>query len=45
MAVTGWPIHTIIRGQVMVGDEQLMSLPQGKTIRFLETPGETTVGV
>jgi len=45
MAVTGWPIHTVIRGQVVVRDEQLMGVPQGKTIRFLETPDETTVGV
>ncbi len=45
MAVTGWPIHTVIRGQMVVRDEQLMGTPQGKTIRFLETPGETTAGV
>ncbi len=45
MAVTGWPIHTVIRGQVAVRDEQVMGLPPGKTIRFLETPDETTVGV
>ncbi len=45
MAVTGWPIHTVIRGQMVVRDEQLMGTPQGKTIRFLETPDETTVGV
>ncbi len=45
MTVTGWPIHTVIRGQMVVRDEQLMGTPQGKTIRFLETPGETTAGV
>ncbi|MBK1700338.1 dihydroorotase [Thiococcus pfennigii] len=44
MPVIGWPIHTVIRGQVVVRDGQLMGLPQGKTIRFLEVPGETTVG-
>ncbi len=44
MTVTGWPIHTVIRGQMVVRDEQLMGTPQGKTIRFLETPGETTAG-
>lgn len=41
MAITGWPIHTVIRGQVIVRDEQLMGAPQGKAIRFLEAPGET----
>jgi dihydroorotase len=45
MAVTGWPIHTVIRGQVVVRDGQLMGLPQGDMIRFLEMPGETSVGV
>ncbi len=45
MAVTGWPIHTVVRGQLVGRDEQLMGLPLGKTIRFLETIDETTVGV
>ena len=27
MAITGWPIHTVIRGQVVVRDGQLMGLP------------------
>ena len=45
MAVTGWPIHTVVRGQVAVRDEQLIGVPQGKTIRFLETPDVTTEGV
>ena len=45
MTVTGWPIHTVIRGQVVVRDEQLMGTPQGKTIRFLEIPRKTTDGV
>ncbi len=43
--VTGWPIHTVGRGQMVVRDEQLIGSPQGKTIRFLETPGETSVSV
>jgi dihydroorotase len=45
MAVTGWPIHTVVRGQIVLHDEQLVGAPQGKTIRFLETPGETTTAV
>jgi len=37
MTVTGWPIHTAVRGQMAVCDEQLIGSPRGKTIRFLET--------
>ncbi|WP_020209958.1 dihydroorotase [Gilvimarinus chinensis] len=37
MPVTGWPIHTVIRGKAVVRDEQLTGTPQGKSIRFLET--------
>jgi dihydroorotase len=42
MTVTGWPIHTVVRGEIVVRNEQLQGEPRGKTIRFLETPGETT---
>lgn len=45
IAVTGWPIHTVIRGQVVVRDGQMIGQPQGQTISFLEIPGETPVGV
>ncbi len=34
--VTGWPIHTISRGQVVVRDEVLSGQPQGEPLRFLE---------
>ena len=40
MRVTGWPIHTIVRGEIVVRDEQLMGLPQGKPIRFLEATSD-----
>jgi dihydroorotase len=43
--VTGWPIHTILRGQVMVRDEQLVGPSGGKMIRFLETPVVKTMDV
>jgi dihydroorotase len=45
IAVTGWPIHTVLRGQVLVRDEQLVGPPQGQTIRFLETPVAKTMDV
>lgn len=34
--VTGWPVHTIIRGQVVVRDEVLSEQPLGEPLRFLE---------
>ncbi|MDA1298526.1 MAG: dihydroorotase [Proteobacteria bacterium] len=34
--ITGWPIHTVVRGQVMVRDETLAGQPQGEPLRFLE---------
>lgn len=37
LTVTGWPIHTLIRGRPVVRDEQLMNeAPQGKPLRFLD---------
>jgi dihydroorotase-like cyclic amidohydrolase len=45
LTVTGWPVHTVVRGQVVVRDEQLMGHPRGEMIRFLETPGATSLGV
>lgn len=35
---TGWPIHTVVRGEVVVRDETLVGTPQGQPIAFLETP-------
>lgn len=37
--ITGWPIHTVIRGHVAVREEKLEGAPQGKAIQFLETSG------
>lgn len=38
LAVTGWPIHTVVRGHCVVQDETLTgTLPQGRPLRFLET--------
>lgn len=37
--ITGWPIHTVIRGHVVVREEKLEGAPQGKAIQFLETSG------
>jgi dihydroorotase len=37
MKVTGWPIHTIVRGQVVVRDEALQIRGAGQPVRFLDT--------
>lgn len=36
-AVTGWPIATIIRGHVVMRDDQLVGTPVGDLVRFTET--------
>ncbi len=38
MTVTGWPIATIVRGQVVMRDDQLIGRPVGDLVRFTETP-------
>lgn len=41
--VTGWPVGTILRGRVVVRDEELMGRPHGAAVRFLEaSPGKST---
>lgn len=35
-SVTGWPIHTVIRGKCVVRDEALVGHPEGVPIRFLD---------
>jgi dihydroorotase len=36
MAVSGWPVATIVRGQVVMRDDQLVGTPAGDLVRFLE---------
>ncbi len=37
LRVTGWPIHTVVRGHAVVRDEALADAPpQGQPLRFLE---------
>jgi len=37
MAVTGWPMATIIRGLIVMRDGELTGPPRGEAVRFLET--------
>ncbi|MFI4973813.1 MAG: dihydroorotase [Caulobacterales bacterium] len=40
MRVTGWPMATIIRGQVVMRDDEVVKPHQGAPVRFLETLGD-----
>ena len=35
-AVTGWPVHTVVRGQIVVRDGALNGAPQGQAVTFLD---------
>jgi dihydroorotase len=37
MAVTGWPMGTVIRGRIVMRDGELAGPPRGEAVRFLET--------
>ena len=37
MDVVGWPISTIIRGNIVMQNDELCSTPVGKPIAFKET--------
>ena len=35
MMVSGWPVATIVRGQVVMRDDQVLGTPQGRLVKFL----------
>jgi dihydroorotase len=37
MAVTGWPVMTIVRGQLVMREDELLGQPVGQPVRFQET--------
>lgn len=37
MEVTGWPVMTVIRGHIVMRDDQLLDQPVGQPVRFRET--------
>jgi len=37
MTVTGWPAATVVRGHVVMRDDQLVGSPVGQSVRFTET--------
>jgi dihydroorotase len=34
MPVTGWPVATIIRGQIVMRDDEVLGAPSGKLVKF-----------
>jgi dihydroorotase len=36
MSVTGWPVGTVVRGMIVMRDNQLLTKGQGQPVRFLE---------
>lgn len=37
MGVTGWPVAIILKGRIVMRDDQLLGAPSGAPLRFLET--------
>jgi dihydroorotase len=37
VAVTGWPAATVVRGHIVMRDDQLVAAPIGQSVRFTET--------
>ena len=37
MTVTGWPLATVVRGRVVMREDELQGGPSGQAVRFLET--------
>lgn len=35
MQVTGWPVATIIRGQIVMRDDEVLGIPSGKLVKFI----------
>ncbi len=36
MKVTGWPTHTILKGQVVMQDDQIIAFKQGQALEFIK---------
>ena len=34
MRVTGWPVATVVRGQVVMRDDEVLGTPRGRLVRF-----------
>jgi dihydroorotase len=39
MSVTGWPKATLIRGRIVMQDDEVLGAPVGELVRFADTGG------
>ena len=37
MSVTGWPVATVLRGKIVMREDEILGSPSGKAVRFFET--------
>jgi dihydroorotase len=42
MSVTGWPKATIVRGRIVMREDEVLGQPSGELVRFLDTEGDGT---
>jgi dihydroorotase len=42
VSVTGWPKATIVRGRIVMRDDEVLGQPSGELVRFLDTEGGGT---
>jgi dihydroorotase len=35
MQITGWPVATIVRGQIVMRDDEVLGTPSGKLVKFI----------
>jgi dihydroorotase len=35
MQITGWPVATIVRGQIVMRDDEVLGEPSGKLVKFI----------
>ena len=35
MDITGWPVATIVRGNVVMREDEVLGAPAGKLVRFI----------
>ncbi len=40
MSVTGWPVATVLRGKIVMREDEILGSPSGKAVRFFETSGD-----
>jgi dihydroorotase len=37
MSVMGWPVATVLRGNIVVREDEILGMPSGNPVRFFET--------